>query len=334
MKPLKITAWPLAVGLAACLATTAHAAPLVFDNISALDAAKQISDKYGVNIVFKGDFGPPQKVSFSLSDADADGARLEAVNALANAVGADFSKTYVVSKATGDDTPAPRVDTNASVEFPSATLSAPDAISMVASVDNATVQVSPDVTGDVTLDGTKLDDAAAAAEVAKQTGTRWKVFYAMTPRLGGHQTGGKVIGTTAGGSPITELPYVYYKHFPTPEELAAQQQAADRQAERQQQQLGAQQAAAQRQALAMQQANGYNYYDPNGGYADGYSGMNNGGPYNYSPAGNGYYDAGGNFNPPGFLGYGANGNVNTGSGLIIGGGGGYNGPIVFQSPGY
>ena len=54
------SSWLLAGGLAVCLATAAHAAPLIVDNISPLDAANQISDKYGINIVFKGDFSRPR----------------------------------------------------------------------------------------------------------------------------------------------------------------------------------------------------------------------------------------------------------------------------------
>jgi hypothetical protein len=184
----------------------------------------------------------------------------------------------------------------------------------------------------VTLSATRLSDADAAAQVAKQSNTRWKVFYAMTPRTNGRALGGKIIGNTAGGSPITELPYVYYKHIPTPQERAAEQAAAD---------LAAQQAAAQQtaqanasgtpaantQAMAQTGMNGY-------GDNSGYYNSDNSGPYSYAPYGNGYYDSNGGYTPPGFLGYGANGSISTGSGLIIGGAGYSTGPIIFQTPGY
>ncbi len=307
----------------------AHAAPLALDNVSALDAARQIGEKYGVNIVFKGDFGPTQYVSFTLTDADAAGARLEAVNTLANAVGADFTKTYVVSRvADGQDVPAPKVDANALVVFPATTVSAEQAISMVAAVDDATVRLPADISGSVTLSGTQLGADGAAQQIAAQTHTRWKVFYAMTPRLGGHQLGGKVIDHTNGGSPITELPDVYYAHIPTPAERAAQA-AAD--------QAAANQQAASQQAANPQGANngyapngyspygnygdpsmssGYDYADPYGGYNGGMDGFGGG----FSPYGNGGYGNGG---------YGNGGFSDNGNGLVIDSGGGFDGPIVF-----
>jgi hypothetical protein len=323
---------PLIAGMAACSLSSVQAAPLVLDNVSALDAARQISDQYGVNIVFKGDFGSAKPVSFTLTDADADGARLEAVNALANAIGADFTKTYVVSKAVGETAPALHIDSNASITFPSTTIPISDAVTMVANVDNAIAQVTPDVTGDVTFSATKLTDADAAAQIAKQSNTRWKVFYAMTPRTNGHALRGKIIGNTAGGSPITELPYVYYKHIPTPQERAAQQAAADLAAQQAAQQTAAQQTA-QANAAGTTSANtqgmtqtGMTGYGNNNPY--------NGAPYSYVPNGNGYYGSNGGYTPPGVLGYGGNGSINTGSGLIIGGAGYGTGPIIFQTPGY
>ena len=286
----------LVTGLAACLPSSIQAAPLVFDNTSARQAAQELSDKYGVNIVFKGDFGAPKTVTFTLADADADGARLEAVNALANALGADFTKTFVISKASGDASGSPlHIDSNASVTFPNTTVPVTDAIGMVAAVDNAIVQITPDVAGNVTLSAAKLSDADAAAQIAKQSGTRWKVFYALTPRTGGHATAGKVIDRTAGGSPITELPYVYYTHVPTARERAAQQAERDQAAQQtaaalaqaaQQtaQASGSGTAAANPQAMTPQSMNSYNPY--------------NSGPYNFSPYRNGYYDSNGGYTPP------------------------------------
>jgi hypothetical protein len=65
----------------------------------------------------------------------------------------------------------------------------------------------------VTLSATTLPAADAAAEIARQTHTRWKAFYALTPRLAGRNLGGKVIDRTNGGSPILQEPYT---SFPRP----------------------------------------------------------------------------------------------------------------------
>jgi hypothetical protein len=296
----------------------AQAAPLSLDNVSAMDAARQISDKYGVNVIFKGDFGPPQPVSFTVADADATGGRLEAINALANAIGADFTKTYVISRVgEGQDTPPVHIDSNANVDFQSATISVQDAISAVAAVDNASVQMPDTMGGTVTLSATEMNDADAAKEIAAQTHTRWKVFYALIPRSAGRPAG-KVIGRTNGGQAITELPYMYYKHPPTAAELQAQK-VAEAQAVAAQQ-AAAQQAAADQQAMAAQAANsgyspyGYNpfAYNPNNyNYLD---------PYGYG----GYAGPYGGYG--GFEGVAAPGTT-IGSGLVIGSGGG----LVFQN---
>jgi hypothetical protein len=297
----------------------AQAAPLSVDSVSAMEAARQISDKYGVNVVFKGDFGPPHPVSFTVADADSSGGRLETINALANAIGADFTKTYVISRvAEGQDTPPVHIDSNANVAFQSATVSAQDAISAVAAVDNASVQMPETMGGTVTLSATEMNDADAAKEIAAQTHTRWKVFYALTPRLAGHQVVGKVVGRTSSGQPITELPYMYYKHPPTAAELQAQKVAAEQAVAANQ--ATAQQAAMNQQGMAAQSANngyspyGYNpfAYDPNNyNYLD---------PYGYG----GYSGPFGGYG--GFEGVAAPG-TNIGSGLVIGSGGG----LVFQN---
>jgi hypothetical protein len=194
------------------VAGSVHAEPLAVDGVSALDAARQISDKYGVNVVFKGNFRTAQPVSFTLPDGDTPGSRLEAINALANAAGADFSKTYVISRVgEGQDLPPIHIDSNANVAFQSTTVSVQDAISAVAAVDNATVQMPDAMGGTVTLSSTQMSDGDAANEIAAQTHTRWKVFYALTPRLAGHQ---KVADAQAAAA----------------QQAAAQQAAADQQA--------------------------------------------------------------------------------------------------------
>lgn len=335
MRKMRLVSCPLATMALACVVSGVQAAPMVLDNVSALDAAQQIGDKYGVNIVFKGDFGPTKYVSFTLPDADAAGARLQAVNALANAVGADFTKTYVISHvAVGQDVPVTKVDSNASVVFQSTTVPAQQAITMVAAVDNATAQFPRAIGGDVTLTATKLDADSAAQEIAAQTHTRWKSFYAMFPRIAGRHLGGKVIGRTNGGSPITELPYVYYQHIPTAAERLAQQKA-DEQA---QQQANAQTGANTPGNVPPGMNNGVpmNGYSPYGDYADpnGNDGYNYADPYGYGGYGNGGYDSGGYGGYPGGYGYGNGGYVSDGSGLVLGTGNAGSGPIIFQGVGY
>ncbi len=200
-------------GIVLALGSLAHAAPLAFTAAPASDAAARIEDKYGIHIVFKGSMNAQGPVTFSLSDADAPGARLQAVNALANAANADFQKTYVVSKAPAGSTnvPSEQIDSNAIVAFPHAKLSAEDAVRRIAGADNAVAQISGSIGDTVTVSATSLSAKEAAREVAAQTHTQWKTFYALTPRLQGHVISGKVIDHTNGGSPIIEEPYVYYR---------------------------------------------------------------------------------------------------------------------------
>ncbi len=208
---------PLA-GIALALGNMAHAAPLSFTAAPASDAAAQIEDKYGIHIVFKGNMNTQKAVTFSLADADALGARLQAVNALANAADADFQKTYVVSKAPAGsaNVPSEQIDSNAVVAFPETKLSAEDAVRRIAGADSAVVHFSGSIGDMVTMSATSLSAKQAAREVAAQTHTQWKTFYAMTPRGRGHALAGKIIDRTNGGSPITEEPYVYYQKQTTP----------------------------------------------------------------------------------------------------------------------
>lgn len=297
--------------LAALSAASVHADPLSLSSVPALSAASQVGDKFGVGIVYKSDPGLLPPVTLTVDDADAPGARLQAVNALANAVQSDFTKTFVVSSVDGD-VPEVKTDTNARITFPSVTVSAADAIRTVAAVDNAVVQISPDITGTVTLSAVSLSASDAAKQIAAQTHTRWKAFYALTPRTQGRATGGRVIGYTASGSPITESPYVYYTHVPT-------QAERDRQAE-----IDAQAAQQQAQQIAQQQqaANAYNSnYGPN-------AAQNAATPYGYNPYGNFSPYGMGDSNPytsGGYNPYG--GNISTGTGLDITNS--YGGPIVF-----
>ncbi len=282
--------------------------PLSFDLVPARDAAARISDQFAVNIVFKGGLDASLPVSFTVSDRS--GTRLEAINDLANAVGADFQKTFVISK---DDaaapSPLPKIDTNGSVVFPSLTMPAAEAIRMAAAVDNATVQIYGDLSGTVSLPTLNMSASAAADEIARQTHTRWKAFYAILPTAQARPVAGRIIDRTGSGAPITEDPYVYYTR-PTP----VAQQAED---------------TTPRPLIPQQQdatAN-TNPYGPIGG-----PGVSGGFPPGYNPSennglngvtGNGFNNGGmdnGGYN---------NGGFDNGSGLEILPGG-YGAPIIIN----
>lgn len=359
MKTRNLTIWVAAASLFSGLALTAQAAPLVINGESMAQAAAELSAKYDVNIVYKGDFGPPKDVTFTVDDADSPGGRLQAINALANAVGADFTKTYVVSKVTeGETAPTAQIDSRTLMTFPSKTMPVQDAISLIASTDSASAQIVGTLNDTVTFSDQSLTASQAADEVAKQTNTRWKTFYALVPRGNGRVTGGKIIGRTSGGQAITELPFVYYTHPKSAAQLqqeaeAAQQQSNQEAAAQQQQDLAAQQQQQQMMAQngmaqngmaqngtangAMMQ-NGYNGY----GYGNnGYGYGNNGYGYSNNGYGNGYGGYGNSYGN-GYGGYGNGGynnGGNYGNGLILqpGAGNGYgygNGPIIFGGVGY
>jgi hypothetical protein len=316
--------------LALCLAVTASAAPLTLDHVTAAEAAARLSEKYGVEITLQGHFN--HYITFSIDEADTEGGRLLAVNALANEIGADFNKTYVISKVSDGPAVPPAVDTTASMPFPRTTYSAKDAISMVAGLDDATAQgsddmsgvmvgsglgtgsfglVTPtsavDVSGTVTLSSPTLTVAQAAAQIAAQTHTHWQTVYVLIPRVYGRAPGGTVIGHTDGGSAIVELASVYYhdaKWQARQQQIAAaEQQAAAEEQAAEQQAAQAEQQAIQANQQAVQSGNAY--YGLNGYGSSGYGG-------NYSGNGGGY---------------------NSGSGLIINGSNGYGNSPVYFGPG-
>jgi hypothetical protein len=308
--------------LALCLAVTASAAPLTLDHVTAAEAAARLGAKYGVEIMLQGHYD--HYITFSIDEADTEGGRLLAVNALANAIGADFNKTYIISKVSDGSTVPPAVDTTASMPFPRTTYSANEAIAMVTGLDDATAQSSDDisgvmvgsglgtgsfglvtptsaidVSGTVTLTSPTLTVTQAAAQIAAQTHTHWQTVYVLIPRVYGRAPGGTVIGHTDGGSAIVELASVYYHDAKwqarqqqiaaAEQQAAAAEQAAELQADQAEQQaVQANQTAAQ-QGRAYSGLNGYGY--GSSGYGGNYSG--NGGGYNSGSGlvvnGNGYY---------------------------------------------
>jgi hypothetical protein len=185
---------------------------LSFDSIPVTDAVAQIDKAFGANIVVKPGVDADALVSFSVGDISDPGARLEAINDLANALNADYSKVFVISRKTDEATPPdPAIDAvGAPVVFTDATVPAADAIRTVARIDDADVQFYSPLHDSVMFTATQMPAEAAAREIARQTHTVWKAYYTFTPRLRGARqssmAGEKIIGYTAGGQPITELP--------------------------------------------------------------------------------------------------------------------------------
>jgi len=272
---------PAAAALALLFGSAALAEPLTFSGTPASDAIAQIDQKYGVQLVLRGNLNPSQAVSFS--EGSGPGARLVTINNLANALGADFQKVYVLSHAAGDVASSVPVDTNADVVFPSATIPAAEAIQRVASVDNATVRLPANLTGNVTLSATTLSAADAAAEIARQTHTRWKAFYALTPRRQGRNLAGKVIDRTRGGSPILQEPYTTFQR-PAPPETATAQNGQNPQNGQGTADNGQQANAGDQQGAATgQQGTGQNGQTAAGQYNQALNGANNPYAYNYGP---------------------------------------------------
>jgi hypothetical protein len=212
-KMTSITAAALAAGASLLFLPSVQADTLTFTNASASSVAAAMSKRYGVTIVFRGSLNTSRPVTFSVDNPDTPDGRLEAVSSLASALDLDYQKVYVVSKTDpGTAIPPVLLDNNEPIVFPSTHVSAREAIQTVAAVDNALTQISSLVTGDVTLPGTHMNAADAAAVIAKQTGTQWKAYYGLFRRGDApERLAGAVIGRTNAGQPITELPLLTYR---------------------------------------------------------------------------------------------------------------------------
>jgi len=280
--------------------TDAHVSgnSLNFDSAPVADVVSQFHSTFGGYIVIKPGVNDNLPVSFSVSSIRQDGAGIETVQDLANALNADWQKSFVISRATSDDTtPTPIIDTKAPLDLSSTTMSAEDAIQLVANADGATVKFYSPVEGTVHFSSRNLTAPQAAREIAEQTHTVWKAYYAIAPRTSRQiPLGAKVIGRTAGGRPILEMPTVTFRTPPpdvTPP--AADQTAANPATADQTQANAANQNmsnTANPYAANPYLLNPYGMYpygyNPYGGY--GYSGYPYGfNPYGYTPgySGNG-----------------------------------------------
>ena len=263
MKTHPIWSVSLAAALLPLPVGTAPAAPLVLNNVSATGAAARLSAEYGISIVLKANTG--RHLNVALEDTDA-GTRLQTVNALANALRLDFTKTIVVSKGAGGAADPEAVDSGTSIPFGRTTLPTREAITLIAGVDAAFAKISGDVGGVVTLSRPTLTAAQAEDEVARQTGTTWKAVYVLAPRD----------LTASAASPL-----IFFPNRQREAEERREAEAAERQAAQEE-------AVPQSLPVGSQDMNGTRYY-PNG-YSS-YGNPNQ--PYQNSPYGGSPYGSGG-----------------------------------------
>jgi len=196
---------------------------LDFVNAPIVDVVAQFHRTFGGNIIIKPGVNADRNVNFTVSNIREPGAAIETVQDLANALGTDWQKSFVITQATGDDdVRRPLIDSDAPVVLKSTTMSAQDAIDLVASVDGATTKFYSPVSGTVHFSSMNLTAPQAAREIAAQTHTNWKAFYALAPRTGRSvPMGAKVIGRTSSGRPILELPTTDFRVPPPPPAVPA-----------------------------------------------------------------------------------------------------------------
>ena len=236
-------------------AEAAASSSLDIDAAPASVAASQIAEKYGVEIQLSG--VTRRRVTFSIGDADGRGARFDAVNTLANALGATFTKVYVVSKAESGDAAHAKVDSTSRVLFTQTSLPAMDAVARIADSDDALAQISGEIDGAVTLSAPNLPVAQAMDEIAAQTHTSWKTVYVLTPRGARLSADQEIIGRTGAGAPIVRTAKIIYDD-PARDAFLAREAQAERALADQQARAAQKQAAAQTAALTAANANSAN----------------------------------------------------------------------------
>jgi len=204
----------LLAGLTLFAAGPVRADTLSFTNTPASNAVAEMNRRLGITLVFRGGVSANQPVTFSVDNPDTPDGRLQAVSSLANALGLDFQKVFVINKIdSGAAVPDVKIDSDAPIIFPSEKMPVREAIQTVAAVDNALTQISGAVTGDVVFPSRRVRAADAAALIAKQTQTGWKAYYGLFRRGQGPQRlEGTVLDHTNGGQAITELPLLTYRN--------------------------------------------------------------------------------------------------------------------------
>lgn len=219
-------ALPILVSLGSGLSSVAHADSLDFEQAPVSNAVAKLDKTFGVSIVIDGASNPNTPVDVLVADLDRPGARLDAINQLANSLGLDFQKSYVISKVS-DDTAIPdvRLDTTSHVVFADNTVDAAAAIQKIGLLDAAIVHFSDPVSGKVNLSDTDLQASDAADQIAKQTHTVWQAVYTLTPRSQPAVERGKIVDRTNEGQPIVQLPFsTYFSPAPKVLDTTPQQQ--------------------------------------------------------------------------------------------------------------
>ncbi len=191
----------------------AQADTLSFTGTPASNAVAEMSRRYGVSIVFRSAVNSSKPVTFSVDNPDTPDGRVQAMNDLANALGMDFQKVFVVSKIDPRTAvPEVKIDDDGPIVFPATRVLAREAIQTIAGVDGALTQISGAVRGSVVFPARRMTAATAAATVAKQTGTVWRAYYGFFKR--GEEPArlkGDVIDHDINGNPITALPLVTFR---------------------------------------------------------------------------------------------------------------------------
>jgi len=203
---------------------SAVAGSLDFRSTPASEAATRIGEAFHIKLEILGGIDPRRPVTFSVPHIEQDGAVLEAVNSLANAIEANYRKEYVLSAAAVGNPPAAAVidAATAPVSFDNEMVPAAQAITVVAGVDEASVQIPASIQGTVMFTSKNLTVQEALREIAAQTSTRWNVTYRLTPHSDGGTAPGKVIGYTASGRPIVEMGGVTFRKATAPGEPGGQ----------------------------------------------------------------------------------------------------------------
>ena len=210
----KLSRLLLGAGVGLFFSAVVQADTLSFTNTPASNVAAEMGRRYGVSIVFKGKVNGNQPLTFSVDDADSAGGRLQAMSYLADALGMDFQKVYVVSKIDpGTRVPEVKIDSDGPVVFPTTKVSAREAIRTVAAVDGALVQISALVQGTVVFSNPRMTAPQAAATIARQTKTVWKAYYGFFKR--GEEPARldtEVVGRGNDGEAVNALPLLTFRN--------------------------------------------------------------------------------------------------------------------------
>lgn len=194
--------------------------PVFADPLKAVpagDVVNQIDNVFGVTLDVRSGVNLQRQVSVAIPKTQNDTSLLSAVNTIATALNADYRKVFVISFAVGGaPIPTPIIDASGStVSFDNETQNAANAISTVASLDDATVQTTFPILGSVTFSNRKLGLPDAVRQIEMQTHTQWKVAYVLTPHTSRTSTAGRIVGYSSAGQPIIQMPNVLFPVGPS-----------------------------------------------------------------------------------------------------------------------